>query len=394
MDFQTIKEYDFTGKRALVRVDFNVPLKDGVVGDDTRVKAALPTIKMLLEKGASIVLMSHLGRPKGERKMEYSLAPVAAHLGKLLDREVKMAPDCVGEDVEAMAQALKAGEILVLENVRFYAEETKNVPEFSQKLAKLGDVYVNDAFGSAHRAHSSTTGVTEYLPSLAGLLMEKELNELGKLMDNPGHPFVVLLGGAKVSDKIGVMENLIGKADCILVGGGMAFPFLKADGYEIGTSLCAEEDIEVSKRIVEKAEGTSTKLMFPIDIVGATEFAENAVNDVYGVDNIPADRMGLDIGPKTVEAYTNVVAGAQTIFWNGPMGVFEKKPFDIGTRAIAQAVADSPARSVVGGGDSVAALNQAGLADQITHVSTGGGASMEFVEGKALPGVVGLCQSK
>ena len=394
MDFQTIKEYDFTGKRELVRVDFNVPLKDGVVGDDTRVKAALPTIKMLLEKGASIVLMSHLGRPKGERKMEYSLAPVAAHLGKLLDREVKMAPDCVGEDVEAMAQALKAGEILVLENVRFYAEETKNVPEFSQKLAKLGDVYVNDAFGSAHRAHSSTTGVTEYLPSLAGLLMEKELNELGKLMDNPGHPFVVLLGGAKVSDKIGVMENLIGKADCILVGGGMAFPFLKADGYEIGTSLCAEEDIEVSKRIVEKAEGTSTKLMFPIDIVGATEFAENAVNDVYGVDNIPADRMGLDIGPKTVEAYTNVVAGAQTIFWNGPMGVFEKKPFDIGTRAIAQAVADSPARSVVGGGDSVAALNQAGLADQITHVSTGGGASMEFVEGKALPGVVGLCQSK
>lgn len=394
MDFQTIRDYDFTGKRALVRVDFNVPLKDGVVGDDTRVKAALPTIKMLLEKGASIVLMSHLGRPKGERKMEYSLAPVAAHLGKLLGQEVKMAPDCVGDEVEAMAKALKAGEILVLENVRFYAEETKNVPEFSQKLAKLGDVYVNDAFGSAHRAHSSTTGVTEYLPSLAGLLMEKELNELGKLMDNPGHPFVVLLGGAKVSDKIGVMENLIGKADCILVGGGMAFPFLKADGYEIGTSLCADEDIEVSKRIVEKAEGTSTKLMFPIDIVGATEFAENAPNEVYGVDDIPADRMGLDIGPKTVEAYTNVIAGAQTIFWNGPMGVFEKKPFDVGTRAIAQAVADSSARSVVGGGDSVAALNQAGLADKITHVSTGGGASMEFVEGKALPGVVGLCQSK
>ena len=393
MDFQTIENYDFTGKRALVRVDFNVPLKDGVVGDDTRVRAALPTIKMLLDKGASIVLMSHLGRPKGERKMEFSLAPVAAHLGKLLGKEVKMAPDCVGEEVEAMAKNLKPGEILVLENVRFYAEETKNVAEFSQKLAKLGDVYVNDAFGSAHRAHSSTTGVTEYLPSLAGLLMEKELNELGKLMENPGHPFVVLLGGAKVSDKIGVMENLIGKADYILVGGGMAFPFLKSHGLEIGTSLC-DEDLEVPKRIEEKAAGTSTKLMLPVDVVAATEFAENAPHDVYDVEHIPADRMGLDIGPKTVAAYKKVIADAKTIFWNGPMGVFEKKPFDKGTREIAQAVADSAARSVVGGGDSVAALNQAGLAEKITHVSTGGGASMEFVEGKQLPGVVGLCQSK
>ena len=387
--FNTIRDIDVKGKRVLVRVDFNVPLDGEKVTDDTRIRAALPTIEALLKEGASVILMSHLGRPKGKKDPKYSLKPAAARLAELLGREVKMAPDCIGEEVANMAKELKAGDVLLLENVRFYAQETDNDEAFAKELASLGEVYVNDAFGSAHRAHASTTGIAKFLPAAAGLLMERELSELGKLLDNPAEPFVVLLGGAKVSDKIGVMQNLIGKADYILVGGGMAFPFLKVRGLEIGKSLC-DGDLEVPKSILAKAEGTKTQILLPIDVVAAAELAENAPNENIDVANIPADKMGLDIGPKTVAKFQDIIAQAKTIFWNGPMGVFEKKPFDLGTRRVAQAVADSQARSVVGGGDSVAALTQAGLAPKITHVSTGGGASLEFVEGRQLPGVVAL----
>ncbi|MBQ7502688.1 phosphoglycerate kinase [bacterium] len=389
--FASVRDIDVKGKRVLMRVDFNVPLDGETVTDDTRIRAALPTVKAVLEKGASVILMSHLGRPKGKKDPKYSLKPAAARLGELLGIEVIMAPDCIGDEVKAMAEALKPGQVMLLENVRFYAEETDNDVEFAKKLAALGDVYVNDAFGSAHRAHASTTGVAAFLPSAAGLLMERELNELGKLLEAAEAPFVVLLGGAKVSDKIGVMENLIGKADYILVGGGMAFPFLKMHGMEIGKSLC-DGDLEVPKRIEEKAAGTKTKIVLPIDVVAADEFAENAPHVDADVENIPEDKMGLDIGPKTVAKFKDIISKAKTVFWNGPMGVFEKKPFDKGTREVAQAVADSAARSVVGGGDSVAALTQAGLASKVTHVSTGGGASLEFVEGRQLPGVAALAK--
>ncbi|MBQ7529893.1 phosphoglycerate kinase [bacterium] len=387
--FDTIRDIDLKGKRVLMRVDFNVPLDGEKVTDDTRIRAALPTIEAVLKEGASVILMSHLGRPKGKKDPKYSLKPVAARLAEVLAKEVIMAPDCIGEETEKLAKELKPGQVLLLENVRFYAEETDNDPEFAKKLAALGDIYVNDAFGSAHRAHASTTGVAAYLPSVAGLLMEKELKELGTLLEDAEAPFVVLLGGAKVSDKIGVMENLIGKADYILVGGGMAFPFLKVHGMEIGKSLC-DGDLEIPKRIEAKAAETKTKIVLPVDVVAAEEFAENAPSVVADVEAIPADKMGLDVGPKTVAKFQEIIAQAKTIFWNGPMGVFEKKPFDKGTREVAEAVAHSQARSVVGGGDSVAALTQAGLASQVTHVSTGGGASLEFVEGRQLPGVVAL----
>lgn len=389
MDFLTVRDLDVRDKKVLVRVDFNVPLDGERVTDDTRIRAALPTLRLLLEKGAAVVLMSHLGRPKGKPEARYSLKPVASRLAELLGNPVVLATDCVGAEVEAQARALRPGQVLLLENVRFHAAETDNDPEFASRLASLADFFVNDAFGSAHRAHASTTGVADLLPSAAGLLMEKELAELGGLLANPQSPFVVLLGGAKVGDKIGVLENLIGKADKILIGGGMAFPFLKARGLEIGRSLC-DEDLEVPRRIEAKARGTRTELVLPLDVVVASEFAEGAANRPGGVEEIPADMMGLDIGPRTVELFARELASSRTVFWNGPMGVFEKKPFDVGTRAVAQAVADSQARSVVGGGDSVAALEQAGLAARITHVSTGGGASLEFVEGRELPGVVAL----
>jgi len=389
MAFRTVRDLEVRDKRVLVRVDFNVPLDGERVTDDTRIRAALPTIRALLERGAAVILMSHLGRPKGQPEPRYSLKPVAAKLGGLLGVPVLLADDCVGPQVEAQAAALKPGQVLLLENVRFHAAETANDPDFARSLAALADCFVNDAFGSAHRAHASTTGVAGLLPSAAGLLMEKELSELGGLLTNPQAPFVVLLGGAKVGDKIGVLENLLGKADRILIGGGMAFPFLKARGLEIGRSLC-DEDLEVPRRIEEKARGTRTELVLPVDVVVASEFAEGATNRPVAVEEIPVDMMGLDIGPRTVELFSRELAGARTVFWNGPMGVFEKKPFDVGTRSVALAVAESQARSVVGGGDSVAALEQAGLADRITHVSTGGGASLEFVEGRELPGVVAL----
>lgn len=388
-DFKTVRDIDIKGKKVLVRVDFNVPLNGETVTDDTRIRAALPTINYLLENGAAVILMSHLGRPKGKKDPKYSLRPVALRLHELLGKPVEMAPDCIGEEVQKMAAALQPGQVLLLENVRFYPQETDNDPQFAKDLASLAEIYVNDAFGAAHRAHASTTGVAQYLPAVAGSLMEKELRELGQLLDNPQSPFVVLLGGAKVSDKIGVMQNLIGKADYLLVGGGMAFPFLKVQGLEIGKSLC-DGDLSVPQGILEKAKGTKTQIVLPVDVVVAEELVEDAPHQVVDVEAIPADKMGLDIGPKTVEKFGQIIASAKTIFWNGPMGVFEKKPFDQGTRAVAQAVADSQARSVVGGGDSVAALTQAGLAAKITHVSTGGGASLEFIEGRQLPGVEAL----
>lgn len=388
-DFKTVRDIDIKGKKVLVRVDFNVPLNGETVTDDTRIRAALPTINYLLENGAAVILMSHLGRPKGKKDPKYSLRPVALRLHELLGKPVEMAPDCIGEEVQKMAAALQPGQVLLLENVRFYPQETDNDPQFAKDLASLAEIYVNDAFGAAHRAHASTTGVAQYLPAVAGFLMEKELRELGQLLDNPQSPFVVLLGGAKVSDKIGVMQNLIGKADYLLVGGGMAFPFLKVQGLEIGKSLC-DGDLSVPQGISEKAKGTKTQIVLPVDVVVAEELVEDAPHQVVDVEAIPADKMGLDIGPKTVEKFGQIIASAKTIFWNGPMGVFEKKPFDQGTRAVAQAVADSQARSVVGGGDSVAALTQAGLAAKITHVSTGGGASLEFIEGRQLPGVEAL----
>ena len=388
-DFKTVRDIDIKGKKVLVRVDFNVPLNGETVTDDTRIRAALPTINYLLENGAAVILMSHLGRPKGKKDPKYSLRPVALRLHELLGKPVEMAPDCIGEEVQKMAAALQPGQVLLLENVRFYPQETDNDPQFAKDLASLAEIYVNDAFGAAHRAHASTTGVAQYLPAVAGFLMEKELRELGQLLDNPQSPFVVLLGGAKVSDKIGVMQNLIGKADYLLVGGGMAFPFLKVQGLEIGKSLC-DGDLSVPQGILEKAKGTKTQIVLPVDVVVAEELVEDAPHQVVDVEAIPADKMGLDIGPKTVEKFGQIIASAKTIFWNGPMGVFEKKPFDQGTRAVAQAVAASQARSVVGGGDSVAALTQAGLAAKITHVSTGGGASLEFIEGRQLPGVEAL----
>ena len=388
-DFKTVRDIDIKGKKVLVRVDFNVPLNGETVTDDTRIRAALPTINYLLENGAAVILMSHLGRPKGKKDPKYSLRPVALRLHELLGKPVEMAPDCIGEEVQKMAAALQPGQVLLLENVRFYPQETDNDPQFAKDLASLAEIYVNDAFGAAHRAHASTTGVAQYLPAVAGFLMEKELRELGQLLDNPQSPFVVLLGGAKVSDKIGVMQNLIGKADYLLVGGGMAFPFLKVQGLEIGKSLC-DGDLSVPQGILEKAKGTKTQIVLPVDVVVAEELVEDAPHQVVDVEAIPADKMGLDIGPKTVEKFGQIIASAKTIFWNGAMGVFEKKPFDQGTRAVAQAVADSQARSVVGGGDSVAALTQAGLAAKITHVSTGGGASLEFIEGRQLPGVEAL----
>lgn len=389
MDFATVKDIDVNGKRALVRVDFNCPIKDGKVGDDTRIQASLPTLKYLLEKGASLVLMSHLGRPKGKRNLEFTLAPVAQKLSEVLGQPVQMAEDCIGDAVETQAKALKPGEILLLENLRFHPQEEANDDAFAAQLAKLGDVYVNDAFGTAHRAHASTAGVAAHLPAVAGFLVESELVHLGDLLGKPEKPFVAILGGAKVSDKIAVLESLIDKADVVLIGGGMSFSFLKARGLEIGKSLC-EADLDLPRRIVEKAKAAGTRLLLPVDVVCTTEFKGGSAPLTVDVEHIPADQMGLDNGPKTSALYAEEIAKAKTVFWNGPMGVFENPPYDAGTLAVAQAVANSSAKSCVGGGDSAAAVTQMGLASKITHVSTGGGASMEFLEGRELPGVAVL----
>lgn len=384
---KTIKDIDLRGKRALVRVDYNVPLKDGKVADDTRIHASLPTLNYLLEQGASVALLSHLGRPKGKVVPELSLKPVAERLSDLLGKPVAFQPDCVGEAAVQAAQSLKPGDVLLLENTRFHPEEKANDPAFAAELAKLGDVFVNDAFGSAHRAHASTVGVAHLLPAVAGFLMERELEYLGDALDNPEHPFVAILGGAKVSDKIGVVKRLMELADRLLIGGGMANTFLAAQGLDMAESLVEDEAVPTAREVLEQA---GDKLVLPVDLVVAAAFEADADRKVVPVDQVPAGWRAMDIGPKTVAAFSKALADARLIVWNGPMGVFEMPPFAEGTFAVGKAVAESGAVSIVGGGDSAAAIRQAGLTDKISHVSTGGGASLEFLEGKPLPGVEAL----
>lgn len=396
MNKMTIKDLDVQGKRVLMRVDFNVPVKDGVVGDDTRIVAALPSIKYVLENGGSLVLMSHCGRPKGEKNMEFTLKPAADRLAELVDAKVTLAPDVIGDEVKALVDGLQAGEILVLENVRFYKEEegkgctAEEQEAFAKELASYGDVYVSDAFGTAHRAHASMAVVTKFIDQCAaGFLLEKEIQYLGDTLAAPEKPFVAIIGGAKISGKIDVVTELMDKCDAILIGGGMAYTFFKAQGKEIGTSLLEEDKIELAGEILKQAEEKGVKLMLPVDNMAADDFAIDANTKVV-TDGVEAGWMGLDIGPKTIEVFSNEIAGAKTVVWNGPMGVFEMEPFAKGTYAICEAVAKSDSISIIGGGDSVAAVKQSGAADQMSHVSTGGGASLEFMEGKQLPGILAL----
>jgi phosphoglycerate kinase len=381
---KTVRDVDVQGKRAVMRVDFNVPLQEGQITDDTRITAAVPTIRYLLDHGASLVLMSHLGRPKGQAVPELSLKPVAARLGELLGQQVKMAPDCIGPEVEAMAAALQPGQVLLLENTRFHKGEEKNDPAMGEQLARLGNLYVNDAFGAAHRAHASTAGIADHLPAVAGLLMEKEIEFLGGAIENPARPYVAIIGGAKISDKIGVIRNLLTKVDALLIGGGMANTFLAAQGYEMGDSLVEPDSIDVAKGLID--EGGS-KLVLPVDGVVADAFSADAKSKVVPVDGVKPGWRILDIGPRTVALFKGKLSGAKTVVWNGPMGVFEFAPFAKGTTAVAEMVAESGAISIIGGGDSVAAIQQAGLADKMSHISTGGGASLEMLEGKVLPGL-------
>lgn len=387
MDKQTIRDIDVKGKRVLVRVDFNVPIENGRIVDDRRIRESLPTIRYLLDHNAAVILCSHLGRPKG-RDAKFSLAPVASHLGELLGRPVAFAGDVVGEAVMQKAQAMKPGDVLVLENTRFYPEEEKNDAAFAQKLAALADIYVNDAFGSAHRAHASTEGVAHYLPAVAGFLMEKELNYLGSALANPTHPFVAILGGAKVSDKLAVIENLLGKVDRLLIGGGMANTFFKAQGLEVGDSLVENDKLDMARGLMDKGAG---KIVLPVDAVIADKFDNSANTRIVASNNVPTGWRILDVGPRTIETFANILASAKTVVWNGPLGVFEMPNFARGTLEIARRLASlSGVTSIIGGGDSAAAVEQAGVADKITHISTGGGASLEFLEGKELPGVTAL----
>ncbi|MCF8240477.1 MAG: phosphoglycerate kinase [Melioribacteraceae bacterium] len=395
MNKLSIDNIDLKGKRVLVRVDFNVPLDENQkITDDRRIAAALPTINKIVKDGGKAILMSHLGRPKGEPKPEYSLKPVALRLGELLNMEVRFAADCIGEQVSAIVKSLQDGDVLLLENVRYHSAETKNDPEFAKLLAENGDVYVNDAFGSAHRAHASTEGVTKYIDICAsGYLMQKELDYLGKAVSEPQRPFTAILGGAKISGKIDVIENLLPKVDTLIIGGGMAYTFFKAQGYEIGTSLLEEDRIEMAKELIKKAEAVNKKLMLPIDIKTAAEFNNDSPSEVVDITNISPDKMGLDIGPKSIELFSSIIKESKTVVWNGPMGVFEFPNFAAGTNAIAEALADATANgavTVIGGGDSASAIKKAGLDEKVSHVSTGGGASLEFLEGKVLPGVAAL----
>lgn len=391
MDKKTVRDLDVAGKKVLVRVDFNVPLNDkGEITDDTRITASLPTIQYLLEQKAAVILMAHLGRPKGQVKPELSLAPVAKHLGKLLGKKILFAPDCVGEAAQAAASKLKPGHILLLENLRFHKEEEKNDMEFAEKLASLADLYVNDGFGVSHRAHASVEGVTHFLPAAAGFLLEKEIQYVGQAVTNPLHPFVAIIGGAKVSDKIGVISNLLDKVDTLLIGGGMANTFLAAQGYKMGKSLVEEDKLDLAKELLAKAKKNKVNMLLPTDLVMAAAFAPDAEHVTEKVKNLNQAYMALDIGAETSKAYAEALADAKMIVWNGPMGVFEMDAFCKGTEAVAKAVAKSRATSIVGGGDSVAAIEKLGLAKRITHISTGGGASLEYLEGKILPGVAAL----
>ncbi len=386
---KTIKDVNWEGKRAVMRCDFNVPLKEGAITDDTRIKAALPSIEYLLENGASIVLMSHLGRPKGKAVPEMSLAPVAARLSEYLGKEVKfVSSDVVVDDtVKAAAAELKAGEVMLIENVRYRSEEEKGDPEFARELASLGDIFVQEAFGTSHRAHASTTVIAEYIPAVSGFLIEKELKFLGDAVNDPVRPFAAIMGGAKVKDKIAVITSLLDKVDILIIGGGMAYTFFKAQGYSIGKSLLDEEGLGLAGDILKLAEEKGVNFLLPVDVVAADEFANDSPHDVYAVDSIPDNRMGLDIGPETIKLFTSTLKEAKTVVWNGPVGVFEMENFAVGTKAIAECLAELDATTVIGGGDSAAAVAQFGLADKMTHISTGGGASLEFLEGRELPGI-------
>lgn len=384
---KTIADIELKGKKVLVRVDYNVPIKEGKVSDDTRIKAAMPTVKYMLDKGAALILCSHLGRPKEGPDPQFSMKPVADHLSKLLGKPVIFAEDCIGPIAEKAAKALKPGDILVLENTRFHKEETKNNEEMSRQLASLADLYVNDAFGSAHRAHSSTEGVAHILPAVAGFLMEKEIQYLGGAIADPKRPFVAILGGAKISDKIGVIKNLLTKADSVLIGGGMANTFFKAQGYPIGNSLVEDQALDTARQLLQDSQG---KLRLPVDVVIADSMEPTATIKTMSMGPVPDGWRILDVGPETVASFAKVIASAGTVVWNGPMGVFEDPRFANGTFGLAKSVAESKATSIIGGGDSVAAVNKAGLAEKITHISTGGGASLEMLEGLTLPGVAAL----
>lgn len=387
---KSVKDIDVHGKRVLVRVDFNVPMQDGIITDDSRIKAVLPTINYLLEQQAKVILISHFGRPKGQVKEEFRLDPVAQRLGELLGKKVIKVDDCIGEQPQQAVAKMQDGDVLVLENVRFYEEESKNDVTFAKNLASLADVYVNDAFGAAHRAHASTVGVTNYLPSVAGLLMQRELEMQGKALEKPRRPFVAIIGGAKISDKIGVIENLLSKVNTLMIGGGMANTFLKAQGLQVGKSLVENDKVDLAAQIIQQAQQSQVNFMLPVDAVVATSLDNPTDIKTVSVDEVPADYMILDIGPTTAEKFAAVAAAAGTVVWNGPMGVFEKDDFAKGTESVAKALAASQAISIVGGGDSSAAIKKVGVAEQITHVSTGGGASLKLLEGKELPGVDAL----
>ena len=389
---KTVRDIEVRGKRVLVRCDFNVPMQDGKITDDIRITSALPTIQYLLDHGAKVILMSHMGRPKGEAKMEYTLKPVADRLAELLDRDVIFisVPEVVNQQIVETANGLQEGQVMLLENVRFRKEETKNESVFSKELALLGEIFVNDAFGTAHRAHCSTAGVADYLPAVSGFLIEKEVKFLGDALENPQRPFVAIMGGAKVGDKIPVIENLLKKVDTLIIGGGMSYTFFKSMGLEIGTSILDEESVELAGELMKKAESAGVKMLLPIDVVCAKEFDNNSEKIVCDRENIPADRMGMDIGPKTAQLIREELLQAKTVVWNGPMGVFEMPNFAEGTKQVAESLAESDAVSIIGGGDSAAAVQQFGYGDKMTHISTGGGASLEFLEGKVLPGIAVL----
>ena len=390
MPVKTVEDLDLQGKKVLVRVDFNVPLKGNEITDDTRITAALPTIKYIRDNGGAVILMSHLGRPKGERKPDLSLKPVSMRLSQLLDTAVIMADDCIGKEVEDAASKLASGGVLLLENLRFHAEEEANDPDFAAKLARLADIYVNDAFGAAHRAHASTEGVAKYLEAVAGFLMKKEIDFLSRVVENPEKPFVAVIGGAKVSSKIGVLESLLPKCSTLIIGGGMAYTFLKVNGHTVGNSLVEDDYLDTAKKLLEKASGSGTEIILPVDHIVADKFDENAVAEIVDGVDIAEGKVAMDIGKKTLALIKDRITFAKTVVWNGPMGVFEFDSFAAGTHAVAKMVADCPGTTVVGGGDSVAAVNKFGLAARIDHVSTGGGASLEYLEGKVLPGISAL----
>jgi len=392
MNKKTVKDIDVNGKKVLVRCDFNVPIdsETGKITDNRRIRAALPTIQYLLDHNAKVILCSHLGRPKGEFNLKYSLKPVAEELSKLLNKDVKLAKDVIGESAKELTSNMKEGDIVLLENVRFHKEEEQNDPEYSKALASMAEIYVNDAFGTAHRAHSSTTGVADYLPAVSGFLIEKELEFLGGALENPKHPFVAILGGAKVSDKIGVIENLLDKVDTLIIGGGMAYTFYKAQGHHIGTSICEEDKLDLAKSILEKAQEKGVKLLLPVDNHVSSEYSNNGEEKMVDSTEIPDGFMGLDIGPKTIEKFEEAVKDAKTVVWNGPLGVCEFDKFATGTKAVATMLSKLDAITIIGGGDAAAAIEKLGLADKMTHISTGGGASLEFLEGKTLPGIACL----